>query len=245
MLEGKKVVPDTDLGMKTMKKVLLSLLALSICLSFTQCKTKEDRANELIKDYMFKNLYDFESYQPIETKIDSAFHTIYNDSSAMYYAYVMLLSDKEKEKIKSEYESIQSSIEIWCDGSYYSSYSYNKCQDCLNEAKENLSKQFFWMSRVETYRDSLIGLADTLTTRFIGWQVTHDFRCKTKGGNPDIGHYVFVMDKDFKNILSKKDKGDDDEKEIKAIIDESLSMTEEERVDIKERLQGLISKVNK
>ena len=101
------------------------------------------------------------------------------------------------------------------------------------------------MARVETYRDSLVGLADTLTKRFIGWEVTHDFRCKTKGGNPDIGHYVFVMDKDFKTILSKKDMGDDDEKEIKTIIDESLSMTKEERSDLKERIQDLISKVNK
>ena len=70
-----------------MKKTLLSFLALLLCLSFTQCKSKEDKANELIKDYMFKNLYDFDSYQPIETKIDSAFHTIYNDSSAIHYAF--------------------------------------------------------------------------------------------------------------------------------------------------------------
>ena len=194
---------------------------------------------------MFKTLYDFDSYQPIETKIDSAFHTIYNDSSAVYYAYSMLLSDKEKEKLKSEYESLKSSIDIWCDGSYYSSYSINKCQDCLDQVHENLNKQFFWMAMVETYRDSLVGLADTLTKRFVGWEVTHDFRCKTRGGNPDIGHYVYVMDKNFKTILSKKDLEDDDEKEIKSIIDESLSMTEEERTVLKEKIQDLITEINK
>lgn len=228
-----------------MKKVLLSLLAVSICLLFAQCKSKEEKANELIKDYMFKNLYDFESYQPIETKIDSAFHTIYNDSSAMYYAYSMILSKERNKQLESDYESISSSIDIWCDSySYYSSYSYKKCQECREEARENLRKRLFWMERVEFYRDSLVGLADTLQNEFIGWQVAHDFRCKTKGGNPDIGHYVFVMDKNLKTIISMKDLKDDDEKDIKSIINESLEMSEEERTDIKEGIQDLISKMN-
>ena len=220
-------------------------MAVSICLSFSQCKSKEDKANELIKDYMFKNLYDFESYQPIETKIDSAFHTIYNDTTAMYYAYSMILSNEKQEDLESDYESIKTSIDIWCDSySYYSSYCYKKCQECREQARENIRKRMFWMARVESYRDSLVSLSDTLQNSFIGWQVTHDFRCKTKGGNPDIGHYVFVMDKDLKSIISKKDLGDDDEKEIKSIIDESLAMSEEERTDIKEGIQDLISKMN-
>lgn len=100
------------------------------------------------------------------------------------------------------------------------------------------------MARVESYRDSIVGLSDTLQDSFIGWQVTHDFRCKTKGGNPDIGHYVFVMDKDLKTIIAKKDLSDDDEKEMKSIIDESLAMSEEERNDIKEGIQDLISKMS-
>lgn len=220
-------------------------MALSICLSFSQCKSKEDKANELIKDYMFKNLYDFESYQPIETKIDSAFHTIYNDTTAMYYAYSMILSKEKQKDLESDYESIKTSIDIWCDSySYYSSYSYKKCQECREQALENLRKRMFWMARVESYRDSIVGLSDTLQDSFIGWQVTHDFRCKTKGGNPDIGHYVFVMDKDLKTIIAKKDLSDDDEKEMKSIIDESLAMSEEERNDIKEGIQDLISKMS-
>ena len=194
---------------------------------------------------MFKNLYDFESYQPIETKIDSAFHTIYNDTTAMYYAYSMILSKEKQKDLESDYESIKTSIDIWCDSySYYSSYSYKKCQECREQALENLRKRMFWMARVESYRDSLVGLSDTLQDSFIGWQVTHDFRCKTKGGNPDIGHYVFVMDKDLKTIISKKDLSDDDEKEMKSIIDESLAMSEEERNDIKEGIQDLISKMS-
>ena len=34
------------------------------------CQSREEKAAELIKQEMFKTLYDFESYEPIETKID-------------------------------------------------------------------------------------------------------------------------------------------------------------------------------
>ena len=207
-------------------------------LLFVQCKSKEDKANELIKDYMFKNLYDFESYQPIETTIDSAFHTIYNDSTALYYAYSILFSEEEQNDLKSEYDVIKSSVDIWCDGSYYSSYSSNKCQECLDNAKSNLSKQFFWLTRMDNYRDSLIILSETINNEFIGWQVTHNFRCKTKGGAPDIGHYVFVMDKDFKSVLSKKDAEDKDTEKAYKIIKETLEMTDEERAEIKDYLNN-------
>lgn len=223
---------------RMMKKLLLSLLAITICLSFNQCKSKEDRANELIKDYMFKSLYDFGSYEPIETKFDSAFHTIYTDSTARFYAYYIFFSKHELDNLKSEYESIKTSVDIWCDGNYYSSYSHKKCQDCLDEAKDNLRKQFFLLSQIDTYRDSIIGLSDTLQNEFIGWQVSHDFRCKTKGGSPDIGHYVFIMDKDVKTILSKKDLNDKEAEEATSIIKETLEMTEEERAEIKEILRS-------
>lgn len=228
-----------------MKRALLSLMAIILCLSFTQCKSKEDKANELIKDYMFKSLYDFESYQPIETKIDSAFHTIYNDSTVKYYAYSIVLSQKEGDKLADEFKSIESSIDIWCDGyTYYSSYSFKKCQECREQALENLRKRLFWWSTIESFRDSLLSVADTLQNRFIGWQVTHDFRCKTKGGNPEIGHYVFVMDKDLKKIISKKDMDDDDEKDIQDVIKESIETTEGERNEMRQTMQDLISKIS-
>ena len=98
VLERKlKVAPDDVFRDNKMKRLMVFVLStLFFGLLFVQCKSKEDKANELIKDYMFKNLYDFESYQPIETTIDSAFHTIYNDSTALYYAYSILFSEEEQ-----------------------------------------------------------------------------------------------------------------------------------------------------
>ena len=47
------------------------------------------------------------------------------------------------------------------------------------------------------------------TTQIIGWEVTHHFRCKTRGGMPDIGHYRYVIDKKFERILLIEDMSDE------------------------------------
>lgn len=56
-----------------MKKVLFVIGSLFLC--FTSCsKSLEEKAQELIKNDLFKTLHDFDSYQLVEfSKLDSAF----------------------------------------------------------------------------------------------------------------------------------------------------------------------------
>ena len=63
-----------------MKKVLFLLVAI---IALVGCKSKEEKAAEMIKKELFKTLYDFDSYQPIETKVDSAFYSAYTDSMVL------------------------------------------------------------------------------------------------------------------------------------------------------------------
>lgn len=218
-----------------MKKTLLSLLAIILCLSFTQCKSNEDKANELIKDYMFKTLYDFESYQPIETKIDSAFHTPYNDSVIENYAIYALVLDQKLDELDEEYEDAKHDVDIWSD--YYSDYGRNKYINALDEAMSILHQKRKVLSLLFMYEDSIYQLIPSIENEFIGWQVSHDFRCKTKGGQPDLGHIVFTMDKNFKNILSNKDTEDKDYKKINDIIKNCIELTENEHNTMLEIIQ--------
>lgn len=59
--------------------------------------------------------------------------------------------------------------------------------------------------------------------KFYGWRVTHKFRCKTKGGNFDLGNYVYVFDKEMKSIIYKEDLDDDNNDKIKNLIDEAIN----------------------
>lgn len=57
---------------------------------------------------------------------------------------------------------------------------------------------------------------------FIGWEAKHKFRCKTKGGNFDLGNYLYVFDKDVNQILYSKDMDSKDYLQLVGIIKEAI-----------------------
>lgn len=200
-----------------MRTVLFILLSTVL---FSGCKSREEKVAELIKQDMFKTLYDFESYEPIETKIDSAFTSVYTDSTIVAYAYIIrsFLDDIEDdlEKVKEA----QRTAKIWRDS--YSSYGRSEYEKAYNEANEYLEKVNSNMNIVNAYMDSIKIASSDFTTEFCGWKATHRFRCKTKGGNFDLGDYIYIVDKDFGNIIHKEDVNDDSNRKIRNLIHEAI-----------------------
>lgn len=60
-----------------MKQIYLLLIVSSLLFSCAQ--TKEEKGAEIAKSEMIKILYNVDSYEPIETQIDSACTSIYTD----------------------------------------------------------------------------------------------------------------------------------------------------------------------
>lgn len=58
----------------------------------------------------------------------------------------------------------------------------------------------------------------------------HDFRCKTKGGDLEIGHYRYVISKNFKEIILWEDKELDKHKERRKAIESVLNGWEEMKI---------------
>lgn len=194
-----------------MKKVLqYTILLVLAIVSFSACKSNEQKAAALIKDYMFKNLFDYESYEPIETSIDSAYNQPMMNSQILALAFDSVEKEKEKEAEEhhEEYEDASRTMDIWSGGwSSSSTREYNKAR---KKAIEEL------IASVECTRASVRNLkqiksmADTLSTGFIGWSAIHSFRCNTRGGSKTIGNYLFIFDKSFKTILNVFDADDED-----------------------------------
>ena len=119
-----------------MKTLLFIVVSATMLLS--GCKSKEEKANELIKDDMFKVLYDFASYEPIETNIDSAFTSVYTDSIITRHAYFIKIAIEKADEYLDEMKDARKTMEIWSDG--YSSYSNSRYYEAKNKFNENLEK---------------------------------------------------------------------------------------------------------
>lgn len=225
-----------------MKKVLqYTILLVLAIVSFSACKSNEQKAAALIKYYMFKNLFDYESYEPIETSIDSAYNQPMMNSQILALAFDSVEKEKEAEEHHEEYEDASRTMDIWSGGwSSYSTREYNKAR---KKAIEEL------IASIEGTRASVRNLkqiksmADTLSSGFIGWAAIHSFRCNTRGGSKTIGNYLFIFDKNFKTILNVFDANDED---LVAAIDKigtAQAMTDEQFTELEEQYTGTITKL--
>jgi hypothetical protein len=187
---------------------------------FSACKSKEEKANELIKEQMFKTLYDFSSYEPIETKIDSAFSSIYKDSVILGYAVRASANLELTNEYIEKAKDAQSIMEIWSGG--FSSYSISKYYEAEKEFEENFEIAKIHLDKTTKYSDSIKNASKNFVKEFIGWQGTHLFRAKTKGGQPDIATYIFIFDPEIVKIIHSEDTKDESNEKIRGLIDEAI-----------------------
>lgn len=207
-----------------MKKVNI-ILSCVLALTLIACSSKEDKADKLIKQYMYENLYDFGSYEPLKTTVDTLLTDVHFDKEAFSYAVSGKKSLKQSTEYLDEVRDASESMDIW-SGSYtsYGQSKWNeaneKMQKNLDKAKQCLAEVYGEMIKIQERNEELI---EKHANEMIGWKVEHRFRCKTKGGDATIGNYLFVMDKDLKEIVDAYDVNDDDYEAYIGFIDDALS----------------------
>jgi len=134
-----------------MKKVLFLLVAI---IALVGCKSKEEKAAEMIKKELFKTLYDFDSYQPIETKVDSAFYSAYTDSMVLKHGYMLNQLIKEINKAVEEVKDAREIMDIWGIDTY-SSYGRSKYYEARDKAKEALNKGNIYSKMMDLESDTI------------------------------------------------------------------------------------------
>lgn len=212
-----------------MKKYLFILFVPFLFLA--SCKTNEDKALKLIDQHMFSTLYDYESYQPVETKIDSAFTQPIFTDSILYLASKYLNAIDKKEELKRKRESAESTMDIWANP--YSAYSKKKYNDARKEYID-LSLAYGKSLKEETQLwIQLIDCVRNFESEYCGWGVYHKYRCKSRGGNPLLCEAYFFIAPDFSAITNYYDLDDEEYQELADCVMDVAVISDEDFENIK------------
>lgn len=185
-----------------MKKLLSLAIFLISGLVMTSCQSNEEKAQELIRDNFFQTMHDFGSYEPIEIIVKEAKQSMYTDAdiwkdiNALTVVYDGLIRRKASYNVAAE-----------------SSYSSKKEIEAKRELFEKHAKVFDVLYRKVKENEQLID-----STKTIGWEVNHKFRCKSQSGVALIKECRFIMNKDFKAILIEEEIGSKESKELKRFM---------------------------
>ena len=210
-----------------MKKLVVLLTAIVLA----SCASNEEKASRLIDREMFKTLLDYESYEPIETIVTEASTSVYTDSLIRGYA---MASEALSSLVTESNDNAQDALDymkIYADSYSYSYSGRQKYDEYKETAEEAIRKSETYLGLWKQYADSLNTSMAEFTPTHAGWEVKHKFRCKSKGGNPMIADYIYIMDDKFSKIISHYDMDDEDEKKIreviKSVLDSAQSTTQE------------------
>jgi hypothetical protein len=204
-----------------MKKLLImSIIAVFVAAC---SQSPEQKAEVLIKDSLKKSLYKPDTYKPVDTKVDSAF-TPYDDPKVMEEVNNFMTLTKDAMSLEDDMKDNKSRMAIW-SGPYMSAYSKNE----YNEAKEKYeSNSKAFDKQLEKIKESMQKLSSMLNGKkdFIGYKVTHNYRADNNAGSTLIGNTVFIIDKDFKEVLYSMEL-DEYNDMIKELIEDNTETKEE------------------
>ena len=166
-------------------------------------------------NYLKGVLYHFDSYEPLQTKVDSSFVALSTDKEAIELTLDMLKLFNSAQEYADKVERAESSMEIWSPSGYSSAYSkgeYRRAkeerdnnQQLLDKTKDRIQNQFSKIKNRQSYleAEALLKIGD-----FNGWKVYHKFKSLNGAGTLDLfGEYVFFCDEDFneKSAYTKED----------------------------------------
>ena len=194
-----------------MKKIIL-LFAVSIF--FTACKSKEEKAEILAKQAMKGVIANYETYEPIETTIDSAFAPVMTPENYEFIAQIPNLT-----RSYAECQEAAKNAKITMD--IFSDSEYSSHQETYKDAKEKYEKNSQRVAEIENMMRNFYSKVEKLSKEkpvFNGYKVHHKYRFVNDNDKKEIGEFLFLMDEDLTEVKAKLDLNDE---VLKAMFEES------------------------
>ena len=211
-----------------MKKVVFVILTIVI----TACsQSPEQKANALIQEKVKNSLYHPETYEAVETIIDSAFapkdDPAFHEKTLKLYHYVM---DVQKNQEKAN--DAERSMSLW-KSPYMSEYAKRKYNEAKQEYDDCIKQEEKLINKIQKTNKELEKIAEP-GRRFIGFKVTHKFRAQNNAGNTFMGEYVYIMNEDLTKLLASYDTDYEDYIRVQTLyqyLEEEAEETEETEED--------------
>lgn len=181
-----------------MKKFLLLSLSLVLVLACGQSPQK--KADALIKESLLKTLIFPDSYEAVETVLDSAF-TPYQDPSFISTVLEICNKGPEVADLEDKMKRAKSSMAIW-NHSYMGAYGRNEYSEAKNEYDQAKASYDAIVSRVQKMSEGLRVQIEK-EPEFIGFQARHRYRAKNNAGNTLIDDSFFLLDKDLSKVVAQ------------------------------------------
>lgn len=180
--------------MNDMKKFSFAIL---LAILFVACnQSPEKKIEALVKNEVKNTLFKPDSYDPISTKVDSAFAP-YDDPALFEEMSTLIKLSSDFSELEEEVKNAKSSMAIWNGGkSAFNKNEYQEAEDKYNEASGRLEKL---RAKVQKSYDTVYSILQT-DKRFIGYKALHSYRADTNAGETLIIQTIYYVDKDLKDV---------------------------------------------
>lgn len=213
-----------------MKRLVLILMVAPLLVA---CGGREKRAEKIAEETVVKTLYYPDTYEPVETVVDSAFVSIYTNQEALAAAYEIIDLKQELENLQWDYEQALSDVSLYGDFSYdRSTYRKEKYRQAKGELADAEKKLKNCEADLKKQKNIIRTCYETINEgEFFGWGIAHRFRAENGNGNKLIGDVLILTDKDMENVVNvfTSDEFDDHNiNKLQDVIDEVLDEESED-----------------
>lgn len=184
-----------------MKKIVFLLICVTITFACTQSPQK--KAEALIKESVQKTLYFPDSYEAVETQLDSAFSP-FNDPKVVETILDLCRKGVDLEDLELEMKQAKSSMSIW-SGPYMTAFGKNEYNEAKAKFEDAETKYNALINKVQKISE---GLKDQFekAPEFIGYKAHHRYRAKNNAGGVVMGDMAFFLNKDLTAIVAQWDE---------------------------------------
>ncbi|MDE5940694.1 MAG: hypothetical protein K2H14_01140 [Muribaculaceae bacterium] len=178
-----------------MTRLWLVVLLLPVLL--TGCGNRDERIRHGIRAELEGILYDFDSYEPDTTVVDTLFEPPHVLSGIVELARQMNQPAHDIETYTETYTKARKRAALW-NHPYRSAYAQNEYEEALARMEECRRRIDMCQAEIVEIMKEMYPLVNSARgdrRKPQGWVATQRFRCRTDSGDPALADYVFVFDR--------------------------------------------------